>query len=221
MITPVHLSWYTHLQDQFADPRMQHIKQAILDDRNAWITVYPWESLVFNALNLTPLDQVKVVILGQDPYHGLGQAHGLSFSVPEWVAIPPSLSNIFKAIHDEFQTPLPSHGDLTNRAHQWVFLINSMLTVQASRPLSHQHIGRQWFTDRVIEVVSEQTDHTVFMLWGAYAQSKQLLIDASRHLILKAPHPSPLSAYRWFVGCRHFQHANDYLLQQGKSQINW
>jgi uracil-DNA glycosylase len=165
MSLPLYESWYTHLKEEFADERMQQIKSAILADKEKGISVYPLGSLIFNAFNLTPLDQVKVVILGQDPYHGVGQAHGLSFSVPDGVAFPPSLQNIFKEIGEEFGSPLPITGNLTRWAQQGVFLLNSILTVQASQPLSHQAIGWQWFTDRVIKVISDHTKHTVFLLW--------------------------------------------------------
>lgn len=183
--------------------------------------VFPPGKEIFNAFQHCPLEAVKVVILGQDPYHGLGQAHGLSFSVKPGVPFPPSLLNILKEIKADMGTDMPPNGDLTRWADQGVFLLNATLTVRASQAGSHQNQGWETFTDEVIRVVNANRENVVFMLWGAYAQKKSELIDSTKHLILKAPHPSPLSAHRGFLGCRHFSLANHYLLQKGIEPIKW
>jgi len=183
--------------------------------------VFPNGKDLFNAFNHSPLDQVKVVILGQDPYHGPNQAHGLSFSVKSGVPFPPSLLNIFKEIKSDIGKDVPPNGDLTRWADQGVFLLNATLTVRAHEAGSHQKKGWEEFTDEVIRVISAQRENVVFLLWGAYAQKKADLIDQSKHLILEAPHPSPLSSYRGFFGCRHFSQANAYLVLHGKRPINW
>ncbi len=183
--------------------------------------VFPAGKDIFNAFRFCPLDQVKVVILGQDPYHGPNQAHGLSFSVKPGVPFPPSLLNIFKEIKSDLGKETPPNGDLTRWAEQGVFLLNATLTVKAHEAGSHQKKGWEEFTDEVIRVISEKQEHVVFLLWGGYAQKKAELIDTSKHLVLKAPHPSPLSCYRGFFGCKHFSKANTYLLEHGKSPINW
>lgn len=183
--------------------------------------VFPPGKEIFNAFDHCPLDEVKVVILGQDPYHGSGQAHGLSFSVRPGVPFPPSLLNILKEIKSDIGTDMPPNGDLTRWADQGVFLLNATLTVRANQAGSHQNQGWETFTDEVIRVINSSRDHVVFMLWGAYAQKKAGLIDASRHLVLKAPHPSPLSAHRGFLGCRHFSQANSYLTNKGIDPIVW
>jgi uracil-DNA glycosylase len=183
--------------------------------------VFPPGKEIFNAFDHCPLDEVKVVILGQDPYHGPGQAHGLSFSVRPGVPFPPSLLNILKEIKSDIGTDMPPNGDLTRWADQGVFLLNATLTVRANQAGSHQNQGWETFTDEVIRIISSRRDHVVFMLWGAYAQKKAGLIDASRHLVLKAPHPSPLSAHRGFLGCRHFSQANNYLTNKGIAPIVW
>ena len=182
--------------------------------------IYPPGPLIFNAFRLTPFNKVKVVILGQDPYHGKGQAHGLSFSVPDGVAVPPSLQNIYKEISTDIGTPPPDSGNLERWASQGVFLLNSVLTVRAGEPTSHSSIGWQTFTDAVIKAVSDKREHVVFLLWGNYARSKRPLIDTSRHLVLEAAHPSPLARGAFF-GCRHFSKANTWLAENGISPIVW
>lgn len=213
-------SWGEVLKDEFAQPYFQKIVERV---RYAYQTssVYPPAGLIFNAFNLTPFDEVKVVILGQDPYHNPGQAMGLSFSVPEGIALPPSLQNIYKEAESDLGQNAPLSGDLTAWAKQGVFLINAILTVQAHAPRSHQSIGWQIFTDRVISILSEQRDELVFILWGADAQRKESLINKDKHLILKAPHPSPLSSYRGFFGSKPFSQTNYYLVQKGKMPIKW
>jgi len=183
--------------------------------------IFPPGRQIFSAFWQCPLPSVKLVILGQDPYHGEGQAHGLSFSVIPGVPFPPSLLNIFKELKNDLGVPIPPHGDLTRWANQGVFLLNATLTVRANQAGSHQHQGWETFTDEVIRTVSRERNHVVFLLWGAFAQKKEELIDSSKHLILKAPHPSPLSAHRGFLGCGHFSKANDYLLATQQSPIDW
>lgn len=183
--------------------------------------VFPPGKEIFNCFDHCPLESVKVVILGQDPYHGPGQAHGLSFSVKPGIPFPPSLLNIMKEIKEDIGTAMPPNGDLTRWANQGVFLLNATLTVRANQAGSHQNKGWEIFTDEVIQIINSHREHVVFMLWGAYAQKKAELIDSKKHLILKAPHPSPLSAYRGFFGCRHFSQANTYLRGKGIEPINW
>lgn len=184
-------------------------------------TVYPPPTLVFNAFTKTPFDNVSVVILGQDPYHGPGQAHGLSFSVPDGVAIPPSLKNIYKEIKDDTGTSIPASGNLERWAEQGVLLLNASLTVNAHQAASHQKIGWEHFTDAVIANLSSEKEHIVFMLWGRFAQEKGAHIDTTKHLVLTAAHPSPLSAYNGFFGCRHFSKANTYLTTHHRPPIVW
>jgi len=184
-------------------------------------TIYPAQEDYFKALSLTPLDTVKVVILGQDPYHGVGQAHGLSFSVPFGTKIPPSLLNIYKELKSDLNLSIPNHGNLEYWARQGVLLLNSVLTVRASEAASHQGRGWEALTDQIIKTVGDTKKPVVFMLWGAYAHKKELLIDKKRHLILKAPHPSPLSAYRGFFGCQNFSKANKFLKKNNRSPIQW
>jgi uracil-DNA glycosylase len=183
--------------------------------------IFPPGKDIFNAFNFSPLNQVKVVILGQDPYHGLGQAHGLSFSVKPGIPFPPSLLNIFKEIKTDLSIDMPPNGDLTRWANQGVFLLNATLTVRAHEAGSHQGKGWEEFTDEVIRVINNTQSNVVFMLWGSFAQKKSELIDSTKHLILKAPHPSPLSSYRGFFGSKHFSKANDYLISIGKTPITW
>ena len=183
--------------------------------------VYPDMYDIFNCFRLTPLDSVKAVILGQDPYHNEGQAHGLCFSVREGVGPPPSLVNIFKELHDDVGCTVPKSGDLTKWAKEGVLLLNTALTVRAHRANSHKDCGWTWFTDNVIRIVSERREHVVFILWGANARSKKPLIDARRHLVLECAHPSPLSAYNGFFGCGHFKKANAYLIAHGEAPIDW
>lgn len=184
-------------------------------------TVYPPGKLIFNAFNLCPYDKVKVVIIGQDPYHGPGQAHGLCFSVNDGVPFPPSLQNIFKEIHDDLGSPMPTSGNLTRWAEQGVLLLNATLTVRAHQAGSHQRKGWEEFTDAAIRVLAEGREHLVFILWGAYAQKKGAFIDRNKHLVLTSVHPSPLSAYAGFFGNKHFSRANDYLVQHGQTPIRW
>lgn len=197
---------------------LEQVKQA----RQAGQVIYPPESDVFNAFKLTGLDSLKVVILGQDPYHGPNQAHGLAFSVREGVRVPPSLQNMYKELaleYDDFKIPL--HGCLESWARQGVLLLNTVLTVVATQPNSHRHLGWEQFTDKVIAQISSQCEGVVFLLWGSHAQKKGRFIDRNRHFVLEAPHPSPLSAHRGFLGCGHFKQANELLVKQGKTPVNW
>ncbi len=214
-------SWLGLLKDEFELPYMQNLKQFLLQENQHGKTIYPPSDLIFNALNTTPFDSVKVVILGQDPYHAPNQAHGLCFSVLPGVRIPPSLLNIYKEISQDLSVEIPKHGYLQSWAEQGVLLLNATLTVEDNKAGSHQKKGWEQFTDRVIQLLNEQRDGLVFLLWGSYAQKKGQFIDAKKHLVLKAPHPSPLSAHRGFFGTRHFSKANSYLQQQGRNAINW
>lgn len=220
-ITPkIDASWLNVLQHEFEKSYFKEIKQYLIQEKNNGQIVYPPGSLIFSAFNQTPFDKVKVVILGQDPYHGIGQANGLSFSVSDGVAIPPSLKNIYKEIENDLKITKPNTGNLINWAKQGVFLLNSILTVKANQPASHQKIGWQIFTDEVIHQLSEKRSGIVFMLWGNYAKAKQLLINEKKHYILLAGHPSPLSE-RFFVGCKHFSTCNQLLINQNIEPINW
>lgn len=213
-----------HLNDQFPKDYFQNIIQTIKSDKSKWITIYPKGQDIFRSFDLTPRDKVEVVILGQDPYHGHGQAHGLCFSVPEWVIPPPSLINIYKELEQEYPDHKANYnsGDLTKRAEQWVFLLNAFLTVQAGNPLSHSKIGRETFTNHVIKTLSDQKTNLVFMLWGNFAKSKAVFIDNQKHLVLISNHPSPLSANKgWWFGCNHFRLCNKYLESHQKKAINW
>lgn len=212
--------WKTVLMDQFQSPYFRELKDFLLEEKKHY-TLYPPGPLIFNAFQRTPFEQVKVVILGQDPYHGKGQAHGLCFSVPRGIPQPPSLVNIFKELQSDLGLPLPEHGNLENWANQGVLLINATLTVRDGQAGSHQKRGWETFTNRVIELVSQEKSGVVFLLWGRFAQAKESLIDGNKHLILKAAHPSPLSAYNGFFGCRHFSRTNDYLVKNGKQGIDW
>ena len=214
-------SWKSRLSNEFNQDYMVNLKSFLRDQYKSKKTIYPAADKYFAALDHTPFDKVKVVILGQDPYHGPGQAHGLSFSVPPGVDVPPSLLNIFKEIENEFGTKRPSHGYLKSWAEQGVLLLNSTLTVTAGQAGSHQNKGWETFTDRIIDVLNREREHLVFMLWGAYAQKKGQIVDRKRHLVLTAPHPSPLSAYRGFLGCGHFAKANEYLKSQHLQPIDW
>lgn len=214
-------SWKQALADEFAQPYMRELSGFLKQQKELGKIFYPPPGLIFNALNSTPLPAVKVVILGQDPYHGEGQAHGLSFSVPKGIAIPPSLLNIYKELERDLRIPLAGHGCLQSWADQGVLLLNTTLTVEQGLPGSHAKAGWQRFTDRIIEVVNRQREHVVFMLWGAHARSKAGLIDGKKHLILTSPHPSPLSAYRGFFGNGHFGRCNKFLQQSGQQPIDW
>lgn len=215
-------SWKYNLAEFLLSPKMDALRDFLLQEKQQNKVIYPPSSLIFNALNTTPLNQVKVVIIGQDPYHGPNQAHGLSFSVQRGVALPPSLRNIFHELHTDLGVPIPRHGDLTHWAEQGVLLLNSVLTVEAGQPTSHQKQGWEDFTDHVIDVLNQQREHIVFILWGAYAQRKGQRIDLNKHLILKAAHPSPLAANRGgFFGCKVFSKSNNYLKQNGIEPIDW
>lgn len=213
--------WLAALQSEFEQPYMAHLRRFLLQQKQLGKVVFPDSANIFNAFNSTPLSAVKVVIIGQDPYHGPGQAHGLCFSVQPGVATPPSLQNIFKELNRDLGIAVPPHGCLQSWAEQGVLLLNATLTVERANAGSHQGQGWEVFTDRAIQVVSEQCEGVVFLLWGSYAGKKSQLIDGRKHLILKSPHPSPLSAYRGFIGNGHFSAANQYLQQQGKAPINW
>lgn len=214
-------SWKQALLSEFSQPYMQNLSLFLREELAKGKLIYPSGSLIFSALNLTPLPQVKVVILGQDPYHGPNQAHGLSFSVPQGVDIPPSLVNIYKELHRDLNISIPNHGNLEHWAKQGVLLLNTSLTVEHKQAGSHANAGWQPFTDRIIEVVSQQQEHVVFLLWGSHARSKKRLIDGTKHLILEAVHPSPLSAYRGFIGCGHFSQCNKFLQQCALTPIDW
>ena len=214
-------SWKTVLGGEFVQPYMRDLKAFLQQEKAAGKHIFPKGAEYFRALDLTPLDEVRVVILGQDPYHGAGQAHGLCFSVRPGVRIPPSLVNIYKELQSDLGIPPARHGFLEHWAQQGVLLLNSVLTVEEARAASHQGQGWERFTDAVIRAVNEDCDHVVFMLWGSYAQKKAAFVDRSRHLVLKAPHPSPLSAHNGFFGCRHFSQANEYLRAQGRNPVHW
>jgi uracil-DNA glycosylase len=214
-------SWKKILKDEFSKPYFQQIARHLKTEKSQGKTIYPPGSLIFNAFNTTPFNKVKVVILGQDPYHGPNQAHGLCFSVQNGIPPPPSLINIFKELHEDIGVNIPNHGNLTHWARQGVFLLNASLTVRAGEPMSHAKIGWATFTDTVIKKISEIEKHVVFLLWGKFAQEKRVLIDESKHFILKAAHPSPLSAHAGFFGCKHFSKANAWLMSKGIDPIDW
>ncbi len=214
-------SWQVPLASEFEQPYMRELRAFLLAEKQAGKRIFPSGSEFFNAFRHTPLHRVKAVILGQDPYHGEGQAHGLCFSVRPGVAVPPSLQNIYKELQAELGIPVPAHGNLTAWADQGVLLLNSVLSVECARAASHQGRGWEQFTDRVIEVINRQREGVVFLLWGSYAQRKGAIIDEKRHCVLRAPHPSPLSAHRGFFGCGHFVAANRYLQGRGESPIDW
>ena len=213
--------WLDALQGEFAQPYMQQLRDFLQAEKAAGKVVFPPGALIFNALNSTPLDKVRVVIIGQDPYHGPGQAHGLSFSVLPGVRTPPSLRNIFKEINRDLGLPIPQHGCLQSWAEQGVLLLNAVLTVEQGQAGSHARRGWERFTSRVIELVNERCEHCVFLLWGSYAQRKGEQIDRTRHCVLTSVHPSPLSAHRGFIGNGHFSAANDYLVSNGLAPIDW
>ncbi|MEP4146349.1 MAG: uracil-DNA glycosylase [Halioglobus sp.] len=221
--SPVQLeaSWLAELAPEFEQTYMRRLGEFLRSEKKLGKQIFPSGNEIFNAFSHTPLDNVKVVILGQDPYHGEGQAHGLCFSVKPGVRIPPSLKNIYKEIHAEMGLVMPDHGHLTSWADQGVLLLNSVLSVECGQAASHQGKGWETFTDRVIDVINSQREGVVFMLWGSYAQRKGAIIDTDRHLVLEAPHPSPLSAHRGFFGCDHFNAANAYLEKRGVSSIDW
>lgn len=220
MDVTLHPSWKIKLEQEFEKPYFHELIHFVKSAYRSG-AVYPSGKLIFNAFDMCPFDDVRVVILGQDPYHGPCQAHGLCFSVPDGVPHPPSLMNIFKEIKQDLNIPVPPSGNLERWAKQGVLLLNATLTVQAHQAGSHQGKGWETFTDAAIQELATHQDHLVFMLWGSYAQKKGGFIDSRKHLVLKAPHPSPLSAHRGFLGCRHFSMANEYLLKNGRMPINW
>ncbi|MCG2616557.1 uracil-DNA glycosylase [Terrimonas sp. NA20] len=221
MEVKIEASWKQVLKEEFDKPYFQNIAKHLKTEMTQGKTIYPPGSYMFNAFNTTPFDQVKVVILGQDPYHGPKQAHGLCFSVQKGVPPPPSLMNIFKELQEDTGVRIPHHGDLTQWAKNGVFLLNASLTVRAGEPMSHAKIGWATFTDTVIKKISEHKSNVVFLLWGKFAQEKRVLIDENKHCILRSVHPSPLSAYGGFFGCKHFSKANEYLMSKGIDPVNW
>jgi uracil-DNA glycosylase len=214
-------TWKEVLKAEFNKPYFLQIVAFLRTEKMAGKTIYPPGQLIFNAFNKTPFDNVKVVLIGQDPYHGPGQAHGLCFSVQTGVTTPPSLINIYKELNADLGIPIPDHGNLTKWAEHGVLLLNASLTVRANEPMSHARIGWAEFTDTVIKKVSDLRQHVVFLLWGKFAQEKQVLIDETRHLVLKAAHPSPYSANNGFLGCRHFSKTNEYLVKNGIDPVDW
>lgn len=214
-------SWKKVLYAEFYKSYFENIVAFLKTERAQGKIIYPPGSLIFNAFTKTPFDQLKVLLLGQDPYHGKGQAMGLSFSVPKGIRQPPSLMNIFKELHDDVGVPMPSTGDLTPWAEQGVMLLNAALTVRAGEPNSHSKIGWHQFTDAVIKKASDEKEGIVFLLWGSFAHQKQELIDQTKHYVLKAAHPSPYSADKGFFGCRHFSKTNNYLVEQKQDPIDW
>ena len=214
-------SWKKVLGGEFELPYFVELARTVREAYGAGSSVYPPPKSVFNAFALCPFDKVKVVILGQDPYHGVGQAHGLCFSVQEGVKVPPSLQNIYKELKNDLNIPISDSGNLERWAEQGVFLLNATLTVEGGKPGSHQGLGWEQFTDAVIQKISDEKDHVVFLLWGKYAHTKGEKIDTQKHLVLKAPHPSPFSAYTGFFGCKHFSTTNEYLVDHGEKPIEW
>lgn len=213
-------SWKEQLEVEFGKPYFQELTSFVRKEYQTQ-TIYPPGSFIFNAFNLCPFNDTKVVIIGQDPYHGPNQAHGLCFSVNDGVEFPPSLNNIFKEIKNDLDIPVPTSGNLTRWAEQGVLLLNATLTVRARQAGSHQNKGWEQFTDAVIDILSMECNNIVFILWGNYAQQKGKNIDANRHLVLKSAHPSPLSAHRGFFGSKHFSITNEYLIEHGKQPIDW
>lgn len=215
------LTWQEVIGAEKSKPYFKKIRQFLAAEKARGITIYPHNKDIFAAFSHTPFADIKVVILGQDPYHGPGQAHGLSFSVPRGIAVPPSLQNIYKTLTQDVDFSIPSHGDLTHWAKQGVLLLNTVLTVEARKAHAHRDIGWETFTDTVIRAISQYNQDVVFLLWGGHAQRKQPLIDLKRHLILTAPHPSPLSAHRGFFDCQHFSKTNQALIERGWPPIDW
>jgi uracil-DNA glycosylase len=214
-------SWFEVLEEEFDRPYFVQLKESLVAEKAAGRVIFPKGADIFRAFNTTPFHQVKVVIIGQDPYHGPGQAHGLSFSVPQGIKAPPSLVNIFKELKTDIGPHISTETDLTRWAKQGVLLLNSILTVRANEAASHRSLGWEQFTDAAILALSEKRDGLVFLLWGAFAGSKSKLIDDHKHLVLKAPHPSPLSAYNGWFGSKHFSQTNQWLINQGQSAIRW
>jgi uracil-DNA glycosylase len=214
-------SWKHELSSEFSLPYFKELVGKIREAYLSGTPIFPLPKNIFHAFKLCNFNNVRVVVLGQDPYHGAGQAHGLAFSVQEGVRVPPSLQNIYKEIQNDLGTSIPSSGNLERWAKEGVLLLNATLTVESGKPGSHQGLGWEQFTDAIIRKISGEKDHVVFFLWGKYAQEKEKLIDTSRHLVLKAPHPSPFSAHSGFFGCRHFSKTNEYLRLHGKKTILW
>ena len=214
-------SWQRILGSEFEKPYMQKLRIFLREEKNQKKVIFPKSENVFHAFKLTPFERVKVILLGQDPYHGLGQAHGLCFSVPSGIPLPPSLLNIYKELNADLGVTKPNHGCLVDWGKQGVLLLNSVLTVEKGSPASHQGKGWELFTDKVISVLNEQTRPLVFLLWGSYAQKKGAYIDSTRHCVLKAAHPSPFSAYQGFFNCRHFSKTNEFLHSKGETPIQW
>lgn len=221
MDVKIEASWKEELKQEFTKPYFLQVVTHLKTEKATGATVYPPGSLIFNAFQQTPFDKLKVVILGQDPYHGPGQAHGLSFSVPDGIPPPPSLVNIYKELHNDIGMPTPRTGNLTRWAQQGVLLLNAALTVRANEPASHAKIGWMDFTDAVIKRISSEKKGIVFLLWGRFAQDKQVLVDETRHYVLKAAHPSPFSADKGFFGCKHFSRTNELLKMQDFPAIDW
>jgi uracil-DNA glycosylase len=219
-VPDMHITWLKELNGEFDKPYMEKLREFLINEKSNNKVTYPPNERVFSSLKFAALDRVKLVIIGQDPYHGFGQANGLAFSVEKGVKIPPSLVNIYKEISADIGKEPPGHGDLTYLAKQGVLLLNSVLTVEEGNPASHAGKGWEDFTDQVIQLLNRR-EEIVFMLWGSYAQKKGSIIDTKRHKVLKAPHPSPLSAHRGFFGSKHFSQANEYLKSKGKSEILW
>jgi len=217
----IEASWKEVLHTEFNKSYFENIVAFLKTEKAQGKIIYPPGSLIFNAFDKTPFDKLKIVLLGQDPYHGKGQAMGLSFSVPKGVRPPPSLINIFKELYDDVGVPISSSGDLTSWADQGILLLNAALTVRADEPNSHSKIGWHQFTDAVIKKISDEKDGIIFLLWGAFAHQKQELIDQNKHRVLKAAHPSPYSADKGFFGCRHFSKANEFLVRQKQEPIDW
>ncbi len=221
MDVKIEASWKKLLQQEFTKPYFLQLVLHLKTERETGTIIYPSGSLIFNAFDKTPFDKVKVVILGQDPYHGPKQAMGLSFSVPDGITPPPSLVNIYKELNKDIGMPIPSTGNLTKWANQGVLLLNAVLTVKANDPASHSKIGWMDFTNAVIKKISEEKKAVVFLLWGKFAQEKQVLIDETKHYVLKASHPSPFSAFNGFFGCKHFSKTNELLMKHGADPIDW
>ena len=221
MDVTIEASWKEVLADEFKKPYFKQIAEHLKTEKKQGKTIYPPGSQIFHAFEATPFDEVKVVVLGQDPYHGPKQAHGLSFSVQKGVPPPPSLINIFKELHEDVGVPIPKHGHLEKWAKQGVLLLNASLTVRAAEPMSHSKLGWEKFTNTVIEKVSELKEHVVFVLWGKFAQEKQALIDIKKHYVIKSAHPSPLSAKNGFFGSKPFSKINTYLMKHGIDPIDW
>ncbi len=213
-------SWKKVLSKEFRSEYFFSLKAFLVEEKRRF-TVYPPGPLIFNAFNRTPFERVKAVIIGQDPYHGKGQAHGLCFSVPRGIAVPPSLLNIFREMHNDTGLPIPSHGNLEKWADSGILLLNATLTVRAANAGSHQGKGWELFTDAVIRKISHEKENVVFFLWGRFAQAKEHLIDRHKHLVLKAAHPSPLSAFNGFFGCKHFSKTNKFLADKGLEEVDW